>query len=46
VHAVGERLFNGEPERAGQRILQDFRTLVLGKLCLDLPEQYEQQQAV
>ena len=41
VHAVGDRLFNGEPERAGQRILKDFRTLYLGKVCLELPEQFQ-----
>jgi hypothetical protein len=41
VHAVGDRLFNSEAERAGQRILKDFRTLALGKVCLELPQQYQ-----
>lgn len=41
VHALGDRMFNGEPERAGQRILKDFRTQALGKICLELPSQYE-----
>ena len=40
VHALGERLFNGEPERAGQRILKDFRTLALGRICLEHPRAY------
>ena len=41
VHALGDRMFNQEPERAGQRILKDFRNLALGKICLELPQQYE-----
>ena len=41
VHALGDRLFNSEPERAGQRILKDFRSLALGPICLELPPQYE-----
>lgn len=41
VHALGDRMFNSEPERAGQRILKDFRTLALGRICLELPQQYE-----
>ena len=41
MHALGDRLFNGEPERAGQRILKDFRGLALGRICLELPLQYE-----
>lgn len=40
VHALGDRMFNQEPERAGQRILKDFRSLALGKICLELPHQY------
>lgn len=40
VHALGDRLFNCEPERAGQRILKDFRSLALGRICLELPRQY------
>lgn len=41
MHALGDRLFNAEPERAAQRILKDFRTLALGKICLELPAAYE-----
>ena len=41
VHALGDRMFNSEPERAGQRLLKDFRTLALGKICLELPRAYE-----
>lgn len=41
VHAVGERWFNGEPERAGQRILKDYRTLVLGRFGLEMPPRYQ-----
>jgi hypothetical protein len=41
VHALGDRLFNCEPERAGQRILKDFRNLALGNICLEVPQQYE-----
>lgn len=37
VHALADRMFNGEPERAGQRILKDFRTLALGRICLEQP---------
>lgn len=40
MHAVGDRLFNCEAERAGQRILKDFRTMALGKICLERPEQF------
>lgn len=40
MHALGDRMFNGEPERAGQRILKDFRNLTLGRICLELPAQY------
>ena len=41
VHKVGDRMFNNEPERAGQRILKDFRALVFGKVCLEMPDFYE-----
>jgi ribosome biogenesis GTPase A len=41
VIALGERMFNSEPERAGQRLLKDFRALALGRTCLELPAQYE-----
>ncbi len=40
VHALGDRMFNEEPERAGQRILKDFRALALGRICLELPDQF------
>lgn len=40
VHALGDRMFNEEPERAGQRILKDFRGLALGRICLELPDQF------
>lgn len=40
VHALGEWKYNDEPERAGQRVLKDFRAQVLGRTCLELPEQY------
>ena len=46
MHALGERLFNCEPERAGQRLLKDFRTLALGRVCLELPEQYAHMKTV
>ena len=41
MHALGDRMFNQEPERAGQSILKDFRNLALGRICLELPQQYE-----
>ncbi|KAG7669892.1 hypothetical protein Ndes2526B_g06259 [Nannochloris sp. 'desiccata'] len=41
VHKVGDRMFNNEPERAGQRILKDFRALVFGKVCLEMPDYFE-----
>lgn len=41
VYALGDKLFNYEPERAGQRILKDFRSLNFGKVCLDMPQAYE-----
>lgn len=40
VHALGDRMFNEEAERAGQRILKDFRGLTLGRICLELPDQF------
>lgn len=40
VHALGDRMFNEEPERAGQRILKDFRSLALGRICLELPASF------
>ena len=41
VVALAERSFNREPERAGQRLLRDFRQLSLGRTCLELPDEYE-----
>lgn len=41
VCAVGDKLFNREAERAGQRILKDFRSLKFGKVCLELPDAFE-----
>lgn len=35
--AVGERLFQGEMERAGQRILRDYREGAMGVFALELP---------
>lgn len=46
VHAVGDKLFNREPERAGQRILKDFRNGVFGTLCLEMPQDYAHYKAV
>jgi ribosome biogenesis GTP-binding protein YlqF len=40
VIAVADRHFNSEPERAGQRILRDFRECKFGRLCLELPEDF------
>ncbi len=34
---VAEAKFNGEVERAGQRMLKDFRTGALGRIALELP---------
>lgn len=46
VHAVGEKMFNSEPERAGQRILKDFRLLNFGRVCLEMPESFAQYKEV
>ena len=40
VIAVADRCFNSEPERAGQRILRDYRDLKFGRCCLELPEDF------
>eukprot|EP01026_Neomeris_dumetosa_P019213 TRINITY_DN1771_c0_g4_i6.p1 TRINITY_DN1771_c0_g4~~TRINITY_DN1771_c0_g4_i6.p1 ORF type:complete len:443 (-),score=33.70 TRINITY_DN1771_c0_g4_i6:264-1592(-) len=37
VQAVADKLFGGDAEKAGVRILKDFRTLKLGKIALELP---------
>ena len=38
VEGLAERLFQGDAERAGQRILKDFRNLALGRMALELPD--------
>lgn len=38
IIAIADKHFNSEPERAGQRILRDFRSLEFGRMCLELPE--------
>lgn len=40
VIAVADQSFNREPERAGQRILRDFRDLKFGRCCLELPDDF------
>ena len=40
IHAVGDKMFNKETERAGQRVLKDFRNIVFGKVCLEMPQDY------
>lgn len=37
VGAVANAKFQGEVERAGQRILKDYRTGALGRIALELP---------
>lgn len=37
VQAVAAQLFQGDVERAGQRLLKDYRTGALGNFCLELP---------
>lgn len=41
IHKIGDKLFNMEVERAGQRVLKDFRAMIFGKVCLEVPENYE-----
>eukprot|EP01025_Chloroclados_australasicus_P011644 TRINITY_DN1509_c0_g2_i5.p2 TRINITY_DN1509_c0_g2~~TRINITY_DN1509_c0_g2_i5.p2 ORF type:complete len:387 (-),score=34.79 TRINITY_DN1509_c0_g2_i5:1381-2481(-) len=38
VSMLGERLFGGDVEKAGARILKDYRTLKLGRIALELPQ--------
>lgn len=38
INAIADKHFNSEPERAGQRILRDFRSLEFGRMCLELPQ--------
>ena len=35
--AIAAEKFQGEAERAGQRVLKDFRTGALGRFALELP---------
>lgn len=37
VERIAQRLFNSEVERAGQRLLRDFRELKFGEICLEVP---------
>lgn len=37
VQALAEQLFQGDAERAGQRLLKDYRTGALGRICLEVP---------
>lgn len=38
VEALGQKLFKGDQEQAGCRILKDFRELRLGKFALEIPK--------
>ena len=38
VNQLGDELFQGDAERAGQRILRDFRNMAFGRVALELPE--------
>ena len=38
VNQLGDDLFQGDVERAGQRILRDFRNMAFGRVALELPE--------
>jgi ribosome biogenesis GTPase A len=40
IAELAERMFNAETERAGQRLLRDFRSLALGRACLEAPDAY------
>lgn len=40
IYALADKSFNAEPERAGQRVLKDFRALKFGKICLEMPQDY------
>lgn len=37
VWALADKLFQGDPERAGQRLLKDYRDLRLGAFALEHP---------
>ena len=38
VRHVADRLFQGDAEKGGQRILKDFRNGTLGRVALELPD--------
>ena len=44
IAEVAERMFLGHVDRAGLRILQDFRGGALGSFALELPGDWGQQQ--
>lgn len=35
--ALGVQMFQGDVERAGQRLLRDYRQGALGRVCLEVP---------
>lgn len=37
VWEIGDKLFHGDPQRAGQRLLKDYRDLRLGAFALEHP---------
>lgn len=38
VEALSKKLFKGDQEQAGCRILKDFREMRLGKFALEIPK--------
>merc|ERR1712232_1086669 len=40
VQNLSDRRFPGDLERAARTLLNDFRTLALGRMCIELPEEY------
>jgi len=46
IYAVGDKHFNNEPERAGQRLLKDFRNLEFGRTCLEHPQNFQKSKTV
>lgn len=46
IRAMADKHFNQEPERAGQRLLKDFRNLEFGKTCLEHPHNFERSKNV
>lgn len=45
VAELGAVLFHGDPERAGQRLLKDYRTGNLGLIALEQPPKMASSQA-